>query len=127
MAYTGSLNGHLQEARESLDDLTRRLDVVTRNLREATGNVLSFTQSSNEVMSSLQQAGQSLAPVLQTFSQEVTKATDLLLRGVFRMEQSLGRARPSRPAAEWLIVLFVTTMLTGTSIVTIAQALGLIR
>jgi len=127
LAYTGSLNGHLQEARESLDDLTRRLDVVTRNLREATGNVLSFTQSSNEVMSSLQQAGQSLAPVLQTFSQEVTKATDLLLRGVFRMEQSLGRARPSRPAAEWLIVLFGTTMLTGTSIITIAQALGLIR
>lgn len=105
--------GGLQDIRGLLDDMSKRFDVITNNLQEATGNASDYSRLSKETMDSLNQVEKSLIPTLEAFSKQTTLATKRLTKAIDSLEQAVGQRQSERPLWQWLLIVYLAVVLTA--------------
>ena len=86
--YTGMTTGVFTTIQQSMEDMVQRTDVVSNNLRDATGNMRDSSQEIQKILSSLGSLEDNLVMPLQMFAHEMDQFSRQVPGIAFELQQS---------------------------------------
>ena len=113
-----------QDTCQALTDLLTRLDTVTTNLRLATAHAGELEHGMNQLLGTLQSAGQQLIPALQAFSEQTSRSVAQLTGATAYLERSAKRLAMASSPSERLLMRLATLFLVGALIVLFGRVAG---